>query len=151
MRYKEIAMTKIYKSARGKGVDIDKLKLSNEGTVAVGNMRTNARGDLLGSGKNVAVTRNQLMDQVYAVPDAGGYSPNDPSTFSQQQTIAEASNARQLSDLVNNLNVPAQPTADATPVQPAARGNLANSVAKQTQVTQEPLTDPRKPTGPTRI
>jgi hypothetical protein len=70
-------MSKLYKTARGKAIDLDKLKLSNETTIAVGNMKVNARGDILGSGKQIAATRNQIMDQVYAVAEAS-YSPNSP-------------------------------------------------------------------------
>lgn len=148
-------MTKIYKSARGKSIDIDRIKLANETTVAVGNMRINARGDQLGAGGEVATGRNALMDQVYAVPSAptsGGYSPNDTATFNRQRALAEASNARQLNDLANNLAVPVTPATDATPVVPAARGSLASSVAKTATVVQEPLPNPKtKNNGPSRI
>ena len=148
-------MTKIYKTARGKAVDIDKVKLANETAISVGNMRVNARGDLIGAGGQVAAGRNQLMDRVYAVEDAP-YSPNDPGTFAQQQRVLEASNAEQLTNLTNNLTVPVTPPVDTeTPATaPAARGSLANSVAKPATVTQEPMPDPRsvaKSKGPSRI
>ena len=38
-------MSRVYKSARGQAIDIDKVKLTNEQTIAVGNMKVNARGD----------------------------------------------------------------------------------------------------------
>lgn len=72
-------MSNIYKTARGQIIDIDKLKLTNETINAVGNMRTNSRGDVLGVGNQVSSGRNAVMDQVYAVPTANnaseGYSP----------------------------------------------------------------------------
>jgi len=70
-------MAKIHKTARGQMIDMDKLKLSNEKVTSVGNMRTNARGDVLGVGNQIATGRNAVMDQVYAVPNAPveGYSP----------------------------------------------------------------------------
>ena len=40
-------MPSVYRTALGKQVDIDKIRLLNEETVAVGNMRVNARGDSL--------------------------------------------------------------------------------------------------------
>ena len=46
-------MTKIYKTARGKTIDMDKVKLANETVNAVGNMKVNARGDRLGVGGKV--------------------------------------------------------------------------------------------------
>ena len=64
-------MARVYKTARGKSLDMDKIKLANESAVAVGNMKVNARGDLLGPGNAIAAGRNQVMDQVYAVPDPG--------------------------------------------------------------------------------
>jgi hypothetical protein len=151
-------MARLYRSAKGKSVDIDRLKLSNETSIAIGNMRVNARGDRLGVGAQIAAGRNQIMDQVYAVPDAGGYSPNDPQTHVANQAIIQASTAQELNDLANNLTVPVtQPTdttSDAPITQPAARGSLANSVAKPTAVSQEPLPTPKeqaKSNGPSRI
>ena len=146
-------MANVYKTARGKMVDMDKLKLINESTVAVGNMKTNARGDLLGAGGQVVATRNQIMDQVYAVPDEG-YSPHDPAVYNQQQVLNEANNAKQLTDLVNNAIVPVTPVDTTAQPVPAARGSLADSIAKQATVVQEPAPNPKdvkKSNGPSRI
>ena len=60
-------MSKIYRSAQGKLVDIEKLRLANEDTIAVGNMKVNARGDQLGPGGKVVKTRNQLMKEYYSL------------------------------------------------------------------------------------
>ena len=144
----------MYRTAKGKLIDINKVKLANESVVAVGNMKVNVRGDLLGNGGQVVAGRNQIMDQVYAVESSGGYSPNDPSTRKQNQELLEASNARQLNDLVNNSIVPVTPESTENAPVPAARGSLADSVAKQTTVTQEPLKTPQekaKSNGPSRI
>jgi len=144
-------MGNLYKSARGKMVDMDKVKLANENTVAVGNMKVNARGDLLGSGGQVAQGRNAVMDQIYAV-DPAPYSPNDPDIYAQQQADIDAGKAKQLHDLANNLVTPASTQEPAVAdTAPAARGSLASAVAKTVSVTQEPLVDPRKPKGPSRI
>ena len=40
-------MPSVYRTALGKQIDIDKVRLLNEETVAIGNMRVNARGDEL--------------------------------------------------------------------------------------------------------
>ena len=147
-------MTKIYKTARGKAIDFDKIKLKNESATSVGNMKVNARGDLLGSGNQIAVGRNQLMDQVYNVP-SGSYSPNSPEEVARRQALIEASNAQKLAELSNNLTVPVTPTStDTASVQPATRGSLASSVAKPATVTQEPMPTPKeqkKSQGPGRI
>lgn len=150
-------MARIYKSARGRAIDIDKVKLSQETTTAVGNMKVNARGDLLGSAGKVAQGRNQIMDQVYAVnsaptPDAP-YSPNDPATHATQQAAISASKAQDLHNLASNLVTPSnpEPTANIETVPTPTRGSLAGSVARPVAVTQDPVTDPREPKGPTRI
>ena len=150
-------MSKAYKTARGKIIDLDKIKLANETVTAVGNMKVNARGDKLGVGGQVIAGRNQVMDRVYAVNNAvsprGGYSPNDPDTYAKQQLIIEASKAKELHDLATNLVQPSsiEPTESTQPIDPPARGSLASSVAKTTVVKQEPMPDPKKSNGPTRI
>jgi len=152
-------MTKIYKTARGKTIDMDKVKLANEQVTAVGNMKVNARGDKLGAGGRIIAGRNQVMDRVYAVdpaktaPPSGGYSPNDPSTFQQRKTMQENNKAKELHDLATNLvqSTSIEPVESTEPVAPPARGSLASSVAKTTVVKQEPMPDPKKSNGPTRI
>ena len=49
-----------------KEIDMEKLHLQNEGTVAVGNVRVNARGDELGPGGKVVRTREQVLQDYYA-------------------------------------------------------------------------------------
>lgn len=49
----------IYKTMRGKTVDMHKLVKENEMTPAVGNMNINARGDELGPGGRIVKTREQ--------------------------------------------------------------------------------------------
>jgi hypothetical protein len=150
-------MTKeIYKSSRGKTVDMGALRLKNEKERAVGNMKVNARGDKLGGGGEIIAGRNQVMDRVYAVGTAapsGGYSPNDAKVFNEQQALVEANRAKELHDLAANLvkSTSIEPEESETSATPPARGSLASSVAKTAVVTQEPIPDPRKPTGPTRI
>lgn len=126
-------MSKIYKTARGKSIDIDKIKLANETAVAVGNMRVNARGDQLGAGNKIAATRNQIMDQVYAVEDAP-YSPNDSNTFIHQQSQIQADQAK-VAD-TNVVQETSEPTIEKTevtvPTPTSARGSLASTVVKKT-------------------
>lgn len=119
-------MSKVYKTIRGKGIDIDKIKLKNETTVAVSNMRVNARGDLLGSGNQIAAGRNQIMDRVYAVADSNaGYSPTDSVAAVQRQTVIDtvAEAPAVVEEAPAIVQEPVAPTAP-------ARGSLANSVSK---------------------
>jgi hypothetical protein len=50
-----------HKSAKGAELDMERLRLANEKTIAVGNMNVNARGDLLGPGGKVIKTRAQVL------------------------------------------------------------------------------------------
>ena len=58
-------MGKVYTSMRGKEVDMEKMALKHEMTPAVGNMRVNARGDLLGPGGQIIKTKEQIIDEYY--------------------------------------------------------------------------------------
>lgn len=60
-------MSKIYRSAQGHVVDMEKLRLANEEVIAVGNMKVNARGDQLGPGGKIVKTRNQIMKEYYSL------------------------------------------------------------------------------------
>jgi len=147
-------MSAIYKTARGRSIDMDKVKLANESTIAVGNMKVNARGDVLGASGQVVAGRNEIMDQVYAVESNTGYSPNDPETYAKNKAAMEKSKAQELHNLANTLiqTDTSEPTVDnTTPAIVAPRGSLASSVAKTATVVQEPIVPPNKSTGPSRI
>lgn len=59
-------MTKqVYKTAQGKTIDMGSLALQNENVRAVGNMKVNARGDLLDDNNNVIRSKTQEMSQQY--------------------------------------------------------------------------------------
>jgi hypothetical protein len=62
---------KIYRTMQGKEVDMGKLVNQNEMTIAVGNMRVNARGDKIGAGGKIVKTREELL--------AERQQSNDPS------------------------------------------------------------------------
>ena len=116
-------MKKVYRSALGKTIDMDNLRLANEETIAIGNMKVNARGDELGAGGQVVRTRNQVMDDYYRLntPMATDSSPiqadNRPAVAVAAPVIMpEAADAAQ-------------------PVSPAEaaklKGNLASTFAKK--------------------
>jgi hypothetical protein len=51
----------VYRSMQGKEVDMQKLVMQNEMTVAVGNVKVNARGDELGPGGKIIKKREELL------------------------------------------------------------------------------------------
>lgn len=162
-------MKRVYTTAQGKKIDIDSLQIANEQTIAVGNMKVNARGDELGPGGRVSSTRNQAMESYYKLhtPTTAGTKPgvvaDNPSNAERirkmQQEAGLARSSAQGSVAVVP-EVPAEPKQDVAPepteveVQapaPQLRGSLAGSVAKQTTVTQELITPPNQTNGPQRI
>lgn len=58
-------MPNITVTANGVPLDMEALRTQHEKTVAVGNMRVNARGDELNTAGEVSKTRNQRMTEYY--------------------------------------------------------------------------------------
>lgn len=58
-------MGKIYRTAQGRQLDMEAIRLQNELVPALGNMRVNARGDQLGPGGKIVKTREMIMDEFY--------------------------------------------------------------------------------------
>ena len=128
-----------YKTAHGKTIDIDSLRLQNEKVIAVGNMKVNARGDQLGRGGEIIQTRNQLMAQQY--PKMQTPIATESATINNVAPDGESFDPPE--EIVKE---------EIKPLEPKLRGSLADSIAKQATVTQE-LMDPDmyKPKGPQRI
>lgn len=87
-------MGKIYRSALGKPIDMDLLRLANEHAVAIGNMRTNARGDELGPGGKIIKTRNQIIREYNTMTgkiaeDATPSSPTKLAAVEAPQIVAD--------------------------------------------------------------
>lgn len=131
-------MKKIYRTAQGKPVDIDVLRLRNEETIAIGNMKVNARGDELGPGGVVVKTRNELMDDYYA----------SNAVYTKESLANQANNAAQPeADDFGDMDSSITEQDDQMPVgkeEPKLRGSLADAVAKTASVEQKLLT-PKKP------
>lgn len=56
---------KVYRSMQGREVDVDKLRQRNEMTLAVGNVRVNARGDMLGPGGKIIKKAEDVAAEYY--------------------------------------------------------------------------------------
>lgn len=56
----------VYRSMQGKEVDMQKLSMQHEMTVAVGNVRVNARGDQLGPGGKIVKKREEVLRETTA-------------------------------------------------------------------------------------
>lgn len=131
---------KIYRSAQGKNIDVDMIRLQNEETIAVGNMRVNARGDELGPGGIVVRTRNEVMTEHYnsnAVYTEESVAAANHA-IATMQAGAEADNFDDLDSSISEQDT------DMPVNKPELRGSLADAVAKSAVVDQKLLT-PKKP------
>ena len=157
-------MKKMYTTAMGRQIDFEGLKSLGEETIAVGNMKVNARGDNLGPGGAVQQSRNASISDHYHA--AAGETREEKI---QRQRMAGASVGSTRSRKSTNQNrevemsqqddVQNNPAADEppTPREPFVapdkklRGTLADSMAKEASVVQEKMSDPRRLKGPSRI
>jgi hypothetical protein len=88
---------KIYKTARGKDVDLGALLLQNENVRAVGNMNVNARGDVLDSSNKVIDQKNRQVQRQYQRQSTA--APAAPRTV--------VSSTRQAKQMKQNTVMPA--------------------------------------------
>ena len=134
----------IYRTAQGKPIDLDALRVQNEQTVAVGNMKTNARGDELGPGGVVVRTRDQVRKEYY----------DSNAVYTKERVEQQQETARAPKQVVSDLpqDILEQDSIMDEVEAPKLRGNLADAVAKSAKVEQKLLT-PKKPnnSGPSRI
>jgi hypothetical protein len=126
---------KVYRTAQGKMVDLGSLQLRNETVRSVGNMKVNARGDLIDSNNRPINTRNQQVDRQYR-----RQTTNVSNTPVQHGRTAAAA---------VDIPVPPEDFQDdfvkpADAAGPAASGGLAAAIARARQVRQEPLKTPRE-------
>ena len=72
---------KMYRTMQGRMVDIDQLRAANESVQAVGNMKVNARGDVLGANGQVITPKAQVIKKYYEQPK--GKASEGPSRIKQ--------------------------------------------------------------------
>jgi hypothetical protein len=147
-----------HRTARGIPIDMDRVRLANEQTIAVGNMKVNARGDLLGAGGKVIQTRQQIMaekNKLHKGPIADDFNEVAESMdhVMQETVVIDIPQPQTVTPIADDAPVLESAADEPTYVKP--RGSFADAVAKETEVTQE-LLDPSilpgsKPTGLQRI
>jgi hypothetical protein len=148
-------MKRTYRTAQGKMIDIDGLILTNEQTIAVGNMNVNARGDELGPGGKVAAGRNQNMNDYYRLnTNSTGRNKKIAETTPipvRKQKMIESNNEPENNE--SQIDNSPEHTDETTPTskRQGLRGNLADAVAKRTVVEQPEINVIPEKKGPTRI
>ncbi len=150
-------MPKIYRSARGKVIDMEKLRLFNEEIVAAGNQLVNARGDRLNQFGEVIESRNESMNKVYKKKLN---APADEPVF---DTVEQAKSngvepdlvdSQKLQNIIEKLQAESTQNTEAEeekvivtndPGTKPLRGGLASAIQKDLDYKA------RKSTGPRRI
>ena len=140
-------MSKTYRTAMGKIVDVDALRLANEGVIAVGNMKTNARGDELGPGGQVVKSRAQIMQDYHKL--------NTPMITDTPPKSSKPS-GKLKTPMVTDEPIAEDDFVDPVPGYVKPRGSFAEAIASDTEVKTElleplPSTGSNKTTGVQRI
>jgi hypothetical protein len=78
---------KMYRTMQGRMVDIEKLRGANENTPAVGNMKVNARGDVLGKSGQIIKAKEKVMKEYYETPKGRATEHPRIKTASKQKVI----------------------------------------------------------------
>lgn len=140
-------MKRVYTTANGKQINLDALIAQNENTIAVGNMKVNARGDQLGAGGKVEVSREKAMNEYYKLntPVAVDVPPQPHEVRAKKDLVDDwvepAVEESFQEDTTTDLSTQPEQT------KPSLRGSLADTVAKNKPQEKEV---PKK-TGPSRI
>ena len=145
-------MANVRRTAMGDGIDMDMLRLANENTIAIGNMKVNARGDQLGPGGKVIKTRAQVMSEHHALNMSTQLATHDDE-------ILESAPSQEFVQPTTNVLQPVavdEPIAESEsiPSYTKPRGSFAEAVAGQTEVSQEllePAASRNQPKGIQRI
>ena len=86
----------LYRTARGKQVDMIKLVKQNEMAIAVGNAKVNARGDKLGPGGTIAKRREEIVSGT--VPDQMSIREPAPTAETPQPEIKTIAKPKNIKD-----------------------------------------------------
>ena len=132
---------KIYKTSRGRTIDMGSLLLQNEQVRAVGNMNVNARGDLLDSGNRVIDQKNRQVQRQYKKQTNVSSAPVVASTKQAKQVqVPETESNLETDELVFEEDIIQENLSEPAPVESTAipRGGLAAAIAKAKTIKQEP-------------
>jgi len=154
----------VYKTSQGKELDLGKLMLKNEEVRAVGNMNTNARGDVIDSNNKKVVDRNkqvsknyrkQIGTQVKDMPVVNSKKAAQIIAEKYVNSTTEVTEVTGLDDdvtivdvtpVVENITaeVDTPVVEDVTEVVAEAKGGLAEAIAKAREVKQETVKTPQE-------
>lgn len=128
---------KTYRTAQGKTVDLGSLMLQNENTRAVGNMKVNARGDLIDGWNRPIDRRTQQVQKQYDRQVSNVL--DEPVVMSAAPTASSEAKPAKAPKPSQNASV--DPAAEPAP--PTSTG-LAAAIARARQIKQEPIVTPQQ-------
>ena len=125
---------KVYRTAQGKIVDLGALQLRNENVRAVGNMKVNARGDLVDSANRAINTRNQQVARQYSRQTT---NVTDGPVHTSQASAKVPAPSEDFDDQFVKPQSESSSTAVESLTKPAA--GLAAAIARAREIRQDPL------------
>lgn len=140
---------KIYRTAQGKPIDLGSLMLQNENTRAVGNMKVNARGDLVDGWNRPIDRRNKQVQKQY---DRQVTNVKDEPVLSSAPVEAPKARAPKESKPTRDTAKTEQETVVTQPEpvavqQPAESQGLAAAIARARVIRNEEQPDNTRLTG----
>jgi len=134
-------MKRSYTTANGKQVNIDAIIAQNEETIAVGNMKVNARGDQLGPGGVVEIPKSKMMADYYKLNTPVAVDVPLESHRKEKKKMLDDEWEEPIVEVVQSSQDIEQENKS------VLRGSLADSVSKNKIADKQ---EPNK-TGPSRI
>ncbi len=123
----------------GKPVDMGALFLQNENIRAVGNMNSNARGDILDSSNRVVETKSRQAQRKYRRQTNVTPGPivSDTVSAKKQSEASEAVVTDTFDDLLQEDDFEEPPVVPSANTESSPRGGLAAAIARSREVKQE--------------
>ena len=108
-------VNKVYKTMKGKTIDLELLRQKNEMTPAVGNARVNARGDELGPGGKIIRKKEDVLRDYYAdnpatLPDesVGKIVADEPAAVEESTSKPKTTRAQKKAASKEVVNEPTE-------------------------------------------
>jgi hypothetical protein len=132
-------MAKVYRTAQGRSLDIEKIRLKNETAQAIGNMNVNARGDQLGSGGKIVKKREELVAEHYnsshKTPQRKNKSSMDIPTSGGKAKRVE--NFEPAGVEIDNQTIPDNNEVVENSTTDEIKGGLAKAIAKTKEYNEK--------------
>ena len=87
---------RMYRSMQGRMIDVEKLRAANESVQAVGNMKVNAKGDVLGAGGKVIKPKAEIIQKYYEQPRGMVSDTPAPKVAPQPKAVETKTQQRKL-------------------------------------------------------